>query len=216
MTEAEWLALKDVPEAYHPAFNLFSLSRRTASLFMVACVRVTPGTDGQRRLLSAVKEVEQAADAGQWDEVARLQRAAWAACQKVKKGSAAHAWAYATSWLTYENLTSCWTYVPQNLRQAVRKSGLKVRGLRGRYVALLHDIAGNPFRPVTFDPAWASGAVVGLATTMYESRDFAVMPILADALEDAGCENREVLDHCRGPGPHVRGCWAIDLILGLR
>jgi hypothetical protein len=50
---------------------------------------------------------------------------------------------------------------------------------------------------------------------MYESRDFSAMPILADALEDAGCENTDILDHCRGPGQHVRGCWVVDILLAI-
>jgi hypothetical protein len=49
---------------------------------------------------------------------------------------------------------------------------------------------------------------------MYDSRDFALMPILGDALQDAGCESADILDHCRGDGPHVRGCWVVDLVLG--
>jgi hypothetical protein len=49
---------------------------------------------------------------------------------------------------------------------------------------------------------------------MYGSRDFGAMPILADALQDAECDNAAILDHCRGPGPHVRGCWVVDLVLG--
>ena len=49
---------------------------------------------------------------------------------------------------------------------------------------------------------------------MYQSRDFAAMPILADALQDAGCDHEDILSHCRGPGPHVRGCWVIDLATG--
>jgi hypothetical protein len=57
-------------------------------------------------------------------------------------------------------------------------------------------------------------AAVGVAQAMYESRDFAAMPILADALEDAGCDSPDVLAHCRGDGPHVRGCWVVDLVLG--
>ena len=81
-------------------------------------------------------------------------------------------------------------------------------------VPLLRDIFGNPFPPVAFDPSWRTEAVVGLARGMYEARDFAPMPILADALEDAGCDNADVLAHCRGPGPHVRGCWVVDLVLG--
>ena len=78
----------------------------------------------------------------------------------------------------------------------------------------MHDIFGNPFRPVAFDPAWRTSTAVELARQMYEAREFSAMPILADALQDAGCENADVLGHCRGPGPHVRGCWVVDLLLG--
>lgn len=81
-------------------------------------------------------------------------------------------------------------------------------------VALLHDIFGNPFRPVAFDPAWRTPTAIALAASMYDARDFAPMPILADALEDAGCDIPDILDHARGNGPHVRGCWVVDLVLG--
>ena len=81
-------------------------------------------------------------------------------------------------------------------------------------VPLLRDIFGNPFRPVTFSPSWRTGTAVSLARGMYESREFSAMPILADALQDAGCDSDEVLNHCRQPGEHVRGCWVIDLVLG--
>jgi hypothetical protein len=80
--------------------------------------------------------------------------------------------------------------------------------------ALLRDIFGNPFRPYAFDPAWRTSTAVALAQQMYDSRDFGLMPILGDALQDAGCENADILDHCRGDGPHVRGCWVVDLVLG--
>ena len=80
--------------------------------------------------------------------------------------------------------------------------------------ALLHDIFGNPFRPATLDPSWRTSTAVALARGMYESRDFGAMPILADALQDAGCTSDDVLGHCRGTGPHVRGCWVVDLVLG--
>ncbi|QDU23958.1 hypothetical protein [Urbifossiella limnaea] len=79
---------------------------------------------------------------------------------------------------------------------------------------LIRDVFGNPFAPVVFDASWRTEAVVGLARGMYESRDFATMPVLADALEDAGCANADVLAHCRDGGPHVRGCWVVDLVLG--
>lgn len=84
--------------------------------------------------------------------------------------------------------------------------------------SLVRDIFGNPFRPVTFYPAWRTDTAVSLAKGMYESRDFSDMPILADALQEAGCEegfeHPVILPHCRGNGPHVRGCWVLDLVLG--
>jgi hypothetical protein len=79
---------------------------------------------------------------------------------------------------------------------------------------LLREIFGNPFRPVAFSPDWRTDTVMALAAQMYESREFSAMPILADALEDTGCSNKTILEHCRGPGPHVRGCWVVDLVLG--
>jgi len=79
---------------------------------------------------------------------------------------------------------------------------------------LLRDIFGNPFRPAAIDPSWLTSTVVALARGIYEERAFDRMPILADALQDAGCDNEDVLGHCRGPEPHVRGCWVVDLLLG--
>lgn len=81
-------------------------------------------------------------------------------------------------------------------------------------IAVLRDIFGNPFRPASFDPNWRTSTVMALARGMYESRDFSTMPILSDALQDAGCESEDILNHCRGEGPHVRGCWVVDLVLG--
>jgi hypothetical protein len=83
-----------------------------------------------------------------------------------------------------------------------------------RQTVLVRDIFGNPFRPVTINPDWLTSTAIALARGMYESRDFSPMPILADALQDAGCDNDDILTHCRGPGPHVRGCWVVDLVLG--
>jgi hypothetical protein len=80
---------------------------------------------------------------------------------------------------------------------------------------LLRDIFGNPFRPVPFSPKWATDTAVSLARTMYESRDFSAMPILADAFQDAGCDSEDILNHCRDVNAtHVRGCWVVDRVLG--
>ena len=79
---------------------------------------------------------------------------------------------------------------------------------------LARDIFGNPFRPAAFDPRWRSADAVELARGIYEDRAFDRMPMLADALMDAGCDADDILTHCRAEGPHVRGCWVVDLILG--
>jgi hypothetical protein len=84
---------------------------------------------------------------------------------------------------------------------------------RRQHVAILRDIAVNP--SVVFDPAWRTSTAVAIAQGMYESRDFGAMPILADALQDAGCDDEAVLTHCRDVSlAHVRGCWVVDLVLG--
>jgi hypothetical protein len=88
-----------------------------------------------------------------------------------------------------------------------------------RKCRLLRDIFGNPFRPVAADPSWLSSTAVALAVGIYEQSAFDRLPILADALQDAGCNNEAVLGHCRlthrrQPVEHVRGCWVVDLVLG--
>lgn len=90
----------------------------------------------------------------------------------------------------------------------------RVRAERVVQARRLRCILGNPFRSVCFSPGWRTDTAVALARQMYESRDFSAMPILADAVQDAGCEDELVLGHCRSPSSHVRGCWVIDSVLG--
>jgi len=78
----------------------------------------------------------------------------------------------------------------------------------------IRDVFGNPFRSITIEPSWLTSTVVVLAGSIYDERAFDQMPILADALQDAGCDNENILNHCRQPGGHVRGCWVVDLLLG--
>jgi hypothetical protein len=79
---------------------------------------------------------------------------------------------------------------------------------------LLREIFGNPFRPVTISPHWLTPTVASIAQAIYTDRAFDRLPILADALEEAGCANADILTQCQGPWPHVRGCWVVDVILG--
>lgn len=79
--------------------------------------------------------------------------------------------------------------------------------------SVIREMFGNPFRPVNVDPAWITTTVKQIATGIYDEKAFDRMPILADALEESGCTDEVILNHCRQPGTHVRGCWVIDLLL---
>ncbi|MBN9119827.1 MAG: hypothetical protein J0I06_11820 [Planctomycetes bacterium] len=81
---------------------------------------------------------------------------------------------------------------------------------------LFRDIFGDPFHPVEVRPEWLTSTVVALARGIYADHAFDRLPILADALQDAGCDDEDVLDHCREPREHARGCWVVDRLLGKR
>jgi hypothetical protein len=82
------------------------------------------------------------------------------------------------------------------------------------YADLLHCMVGNPFREVPVDPAWLTSNAIAIATDIYTERAFARLPLLGDALVAAGCRSDELVEHIRSPGPHDRGCWAVDVVLG--
>jgi hypothetical protein len=174
-------------------------SERKLRLFAVACSRrAWPLIDDLGR--AAVELAEGFAD-GRAD--AEQLRAARLAC----RGSGGQ---------------SSWYAAVSDPAIAARNAALSALGGAARpelesfaQVGLLRCIFSNPFRPVSLDPSWRTEAAVALATQMYESRDFSRMPILADALEDAGYADDDVLSHLREPGPHVRGCWVVDLVLGM-
>ncbi|MBN9119700.1 MAG: hypothetical protein J0I06_11180 [Planctomycetes bacterium] len=72
---------------------------------------------------------------------------------------------------------------------------------------------GDPFSPVKFNPEWRTDTAVMLARSIVTRRTFDLMPVLSDALMDAGCEDGRVIGHCRSSRPHARGCWVLDAIL---
>ena len=119
----------------------------------------------------------------------------------------------ASTWATAEALR---TRPPDESDEqfAVRRQALLTEEVV-RQSDLFRDVFGNPFRPVTCSPEWRTDTAALLARQMYDSRDFSAMPILADALQDAGCDSDDILAHCRDPhATHVRGCWVVDLVLG--
>jgi hypothetical protein len=97
---------------------------------------------------------------------------------------------------------------PEGCRAALTSDAL---GVQAR---ITRCVFGNPFRSVASDPRWFTPRAVTLAEAAYAGRAFGHLPELADALEEAGCDYADILSHCRGEGPHVRGCWVVDLVFG--
>jgi hypothetical protein len=102
----------------------------------------------------------------------------------------------------------------QIAQDSVRVLGGDSRPERMAMCGLLREMVGDPFTEVKLAPSWLTGPVLSLARQGYDARDFSVHPVLADALEEASCADAVILDHCRRPGEHVRGCWVLDLLLG--
>lgn len=109
--------------------------------------------------------------------------------------------------MAYGMWASEWPYLDEKEQDPAWNSERKAQAF------LVRDVFPNPFRPVALEPAWRTEKVLALAGEAYAGA-FHILPILADALEEAGCDSADILAHCRGPGPHVRGCWVVDLLLG--
>jgi hypothetical protein len=211
MTEAEWLAATDPTPML--AFLGDRVSERKLRLFVCACCRLCWDslTDGRSRRAIEVNEAYADGMCSQNElKHARLE-------------------AYRGRADSFERLGN--RRLLQDVSDEIyRATGINENTLRlavwsFRYCAqeglitpiladLFRDILGNPFRPVTADPSWLTTTVVSLAEGIYADRAFDRLPILADALQDAGCENADILSHCRSDGPHTRGCWVVDLLLG--
>jgi hypothetical protein len=105
---------------------------------------------------------------------------------------------------------SCLVSAEVPLEQHRRRQG----ELDAYHADLVRDVFGNPFRKISVDPRWLTSSVIDLSKSIYEERAWERMPILADALMDAGCDNEDIINHCRSDRPHARGCWVVDAILG--
>ncbi len=191
MTEEEWLIESD-------PFKLIGackVSQRKGKLFVVGCCLQHKSVIGNRLNRKAIYAVEKYADGQiEYDEL------------RANFGSGK---------MGYRIATACSIECP--IPMFVILGSCMTDDLKYEQIIecqLIRDIFGNPFRPVVADPAGLTPTVVGIASAIYADRVFDRMPILADALEEAGCTNADVLLHCRGAGPHVRGCWVVDLVLG--
>jgi hypothetical protein len=236
MTEAEWLACRRVDEMLRflkkeKAVTRVPRGRRKLRLFACACCRQVwelIEDDGARRL---VEYSESRAD-GNPDAPDRATVEVASAAAKVKADrDCAGLGSMALRRRVAAAISAATHTAEEESYEAARVgSGCARCAVGGHWgpsdvnpaweeceqkqVGVLRDLFGNPFRAVVFSRAWRTDTSVALARQMYEARDFSSMPILADALQDAGCDNADILDHCRGLGPHVRGCWCVDLVLG--
>jgi len=227
MSEAEWRTSSNVPEmlgwlawGMQPArkWNLFSLAciepirshlsdpRLTAALDVLA--KHAEGECDFQELLNASQNADAAMEAILDDPSEQR----WFYIQL----AAAEAVAFATNPVNMEDdfavparcaTVLAWSAEPK-YEATVRQQA------NSQHVALVHEIFGNPFRPVELDPLWLTFDVQTLASGIYDAQAFDRMPILADALQDADCDNSDVLSHCRDlHAGHVRGCWVLDLLL---
>jgi hypothetical protein len=207
------------------------VSDRKVRLFEVACCRriwhVIPEGPGRDAVLVA----ERFADGAASDRARRAARNR--AADAIRDGDLVDVNAGYAAFFTTEKTCGKRFYMRSAavaVARAARMSGQRdvpeayraaLRAEEEAQAALARCVFGNPFRCVAFDQAWRTSTVQALATAAYAERilpsgqlDPARLAILADALEEAGCFDEAILAHLRGPGPHVRGCHPVDLILG--
>jgi hypothetical protein len=224
MTEAEWLACTSPEAMLHHLTD--RASPRKLRLYAVNCCRriwhlltderCRHAVETAQKFVDGKASVMDLASAGQvvasvarvWgDSMSPVARATYAI------GGAAWAATRGSAWL------SAWD-AAWDARMAARDfvPGTDWEKERVWQAELLHDLIGNPFRAIQADPAWSSPSspIFHLASVIYRDDRFGDLPILGDALEEAGCVDQQVLLHCRSRSPHYRGCWVVDLILGYR
>jgi hypothetical protein len=236
MTEADWLASSDLKAM--PGLLREQTSERKLRLFALACCgRIDRLITGPRSR-AAVEFADRHADLprNRRKGIAAVRRAAHAAWQEAyarlftagadhptclvasNAADAASATVHEDAWLgagyaaAFAAYAVGWGAMPAgatDLDQALAAPEHEQQG------CLLRDIVGNPFRPVRFEDRWRDRNASACARAIYEERAFDRLPILADALEDAGCAEPAILEHCREQRQHVRGCWVLDSCLGL-
>ncbi|HEY7314026.1 MAG TPA: hypothetical protein VH643_32045 [Gemmataceae bacterium] len=213
LTETEWLtSVNPVPMLEYLGRNA---SGRKLRLFACACCRRHwPAFDESAR--AAVEAAERQAEGSitveQWQ----------AACAEARRVLGTYFWSGDRFAIQHTALQT----LDEDAWQAAFLTSAGFTVILDRATSDREDVAecaslrclfGNPFHPVVCDPAWLSwhdGLVVSIARRIDHDRDFTDMPVLADALEEAGCTDAEILNHCCHPGEHVRGCWVVDLLLG--
>jgi hypothetical protein len=217
MTEAEWLECTDPTPMLE--FLRRKASDRKLRLFAVACCRRGRHLMTDTRNRRAVEVTEQYADGFASDDElsdAITSGVCWAPVLYAARANAKLAVWFTARGEAYDAFPASardapWTQAKEEVWNSARIAAWLAQA------RLLREIFGNPFRPVTLNPlwfVWNDGTIPTLAQGIYDDRAFDRLPVLADALEEAGCNDAEILTHCRSEGEHTRGCWVVDLILG--
>jgi hypothetical protein len=211
MTEEEWINCT-------PGISqLAVMTPRRLRLLAVALCRHFGQRGYYDGVPSAFEVIEQFADTGKSKAALRRARQSVQSIRQQLQVEDAESNANAIYSLFIIQVAASENAYAQTMRTAVelfqRVDGLSEEGAWRELFRPASCIVGNPFRPVAFDRGWRSETAIALASGIYAERAFDRLPILADALEEAGCDHPDVLAHCRGPGPHVRGCWVVDLVL---
>jgi hypothetical protein len=215
MTEAQWLTTTD-PDRLLDAIR--AKSPRKCGLFVCACCRRLWSKLPDPRSRRVVDVAEKFLDGGvSLDELLNaVARARAVPNDHIKMKLGGHrvmeyspgvvAWCCEEIANNGPHLNRCHTHIATNSDDFPAEWNFQSSALR--------CICRNPFRFVDVESSWLTSTVLALAAGIYEERAFDRLPILADALQDAGCDNEDILKHCQQPGEHVRGCWVVDLLLG--
>jgi hypothetical protein len=214
--EAAWLTATDPTPMLAFLRNAEKARGRKLRLFAAACCRRIWYLLGDERSRRAVEVAERLADGAAEQPEADE---AWHHAEEVYEADDYVGAAYAAaSYLLLGDALATGAAAAEAVYDAADTDAEGAEAAeRAVQAALLRDIFGNPFvAPPRIDASvlrWSDGCVVRIAEGIYQERAFERMGILADALLDAGCDNDEVLSHCRDPGGHVRGCFVLDLLL---
>jgi hypothetical protein len=209
MIELEWLAHGD-PRRLLEILRNQNPSDRKRRLFLCACGRAALSPASDEHLAQALEVAERYADGRAEEDERAFAEAVTAREARMGVGGVGPA----------VSLAALAAPPPlgalADAAEVIREWAHDPAAARLRQCAILRDLFGNPFRPRRLEAAWLrwnDRAVPRLARALYDDGRFADLPILADALEEAGCDDADLVGHCRGGG-HVRGCWAVDLLLG--
>jgi hypothetical protein len=205
MTEAEWRACRDPRQMLD--YHRMKKDPRRLRLLAAACARRIVPADAAPLAFEVLEVVERYADGA-------ADRAEFLAARTAVRTAGKDEPPNQTVLYVLRGLTGD---AMEGLTAAIETARpLTGAGGRAAECGLIRCLFGNPYRPTAFDPAWLTSTVLALARGIYDEPAFDRMPILADALMDAGCDDAEVLGHCRGGEPHARGCWVVDGLLGKR